>query len=103
MCPARVTQSCHYRIMLAVVAGQTDNRHWYARLVEQGVTHRKAIICAAVIDKHDLVSARDREILEHANQIGDAGRPVIDRNHDRECEAMRYGLKVLSQERSPPW
>src|SRR5271167_2945100 len=103
MYPARVTQSRHYRIMLAVVAGQTDNRHSYARLVEQGVTHCKAVIGAAVIDEHDLVSARDREILERANQIGDAGRAVVDRNHDRQCEAMRQDLKGLSQERSPPW
>src|SRR5215472_8809381 len=103
MCPVRITQSRHYGIMLAVVARQTDNRHWYARLIEKSIAHRKAIIGAAVVDEHDLVPACDRELLERKNQMGYAVRAVVDGDHDRQRKAALHSRKALNHERSPLW
>src|SRR6516162_5033156 len=100
MCPVRITQSRHYRVMLAIVARQTDNRHWHASLIEKRVAHRQAIIGATVIDEHDFVPTRDREILERANQTGDAARAVVDWDHNRQCKAARNSRKILNHKRT---
>src|SRR5260370_41793020 len=80
--------------MFAIVAGEVDQRDWNVRLVNERAAYVEAVVSAAVVDEHDLVSARDREAFERANQFGNATCPVIDRNYDRQREARELCLQV---------
>src|SRR6516164_8402925 len=79
--------------MLPIVSRETDKRDGHTRLVDERAAHFEAIVRAAVIDEYDFVPARDREFFELGSQFGDAARPVIDRDHDRQREARRRNLE----------
>src|SRR5260370_24436788 len=69
---AGLSQSRHYRIMFAIVAGQVDQRDWNVRLVNERAAYVEAVVSAAVVDEHELVSARVMEGFERANPFGNA-------------------------------
>src|SRR5437870_1591307 len=74
--------------------------------VEKGVKNLKAIIGAAVIDKYDLVPARDREVLKRADKFRDTTGAIKHWDHDRKGETMCslcVRLVGLNHRRRLPW
>ena len=101
-----MAQPRHYCIVLAVVTRKVDKGHWDPRVVEKGVKNLKAIIGAAVIDKYDLVPARDREVLKRADKFRDTTGAIEHWDHDRKGEtrcSLCVRLVGLNHRRRLPW
>src|SRR5947209_2618372 len=89
MRPARVTQSGHDGVVLAIIAREIDQRDRDAGPLDEGAANSEAVVRTGVIDQHDLVSARDLQLFECGDELADAGGAVINRDDDRQREARR--------------
>ena len=76
-----------------------------ASTAEQLAANLQAVVRAAVHHQDDLVAARDPQLLQRANQLGDTAGAIVDRDHDRERQtgraACRNRLPFFSHDRPP--
>src|SRR6516164_4535490 len=75
--------------MFAKISRQAHERDRHARAVDKRLTYFQAAVGAAIVDEHDFVSAINRKFLDCSHKLGNAARPVVDWDYDREREARR--------------
>ena len=81
---ARVTPAGEDRVVLAVIAGVLDQRHWDLRTPDQFTRHAARLLSAAVVHEDDLMPALHGKSLDLRDHRADRLGAAVERDDKAE-------------------
>src|SRR6266851_3147573 len=107
MSPSRIPQPSHHRVVLPIVAREVNECDRHTCFIDQSLAYFETVVWASIVDQYYFVATLDRKFLERANQFGDATRPVINRDYDRQsetgCRVLGMLLFIFNHDRCLSW
>src|SRR6266404_2022856 len=107
MSTSRMPQPSHHRVVLPIVAREVNECNRHTCFIDQSLAYFETVVWAGIIDQYNFVATSNRKFLERADQFGDATRPIIDRDYDRQsetgCRAFGMLLPIFNHDRWPFW